>query len=58
MHWSGGQRTDGRGAVGGAVNDGNSVGIRLGVEAECVADRRVPPEGTEGLGRDEGWKGA
>ena len=28
------------------MNDGTSVGGGLVVEAECVADRRVPPEGS------------
>ena len=37
--------------VGGTVNDGTSIGGRLGVEVEHVA------EGLEGLGRDEGGKG-
>ena len=54
LHWSGGRRTDRRGMVGGRMNDGISIGGRLGVEAECVADRRVPPEGSKRPGHGRG----
>ena len=46
-----------RGMVGGTVNDGISVGGRLGVEAEGVADRRVPPEGARAGMMGEGEEG-
>ena len=48
---------DGRGTVGGTVNYGTSVGGGLGVETECVADRRVPPEGSGRPGWDKGEVG-
>ena len=43
------------------MNDGTSVGSGIGVEVECVADRRVPPEGSgrpkPGMKGEEGVDG-